>query len=223
MSPTSTERILTSGLMTNVKRPQSAVTVKAEDAVDADSSPRDRLKELSEMLEKERTSKLLAGSARIRATERLKSYQSYRRPPKVRLQSVCDNQELSVEMAGEKDPVVKTSFRDAKKSDEGIKADTHHEGKDGKLKFERWSGVFELMIELPHSSVEGGAAKVMGAGGVESLQKERSWNLSRLMVCAGSGGRSRVDQISEVTLRERPIGARLRERTQRKDELRLQI
>ena len=84
-------------------------------------------------------------------------------------------------MAGEKDLVVKTAFRDAKKSDEGIKADTYHEGNGAKLEFERSNGVFELMIELPHNTVEGGAAKVIGAGNVDGLQKKRSWNLSRPM------------------------------------------
>ena len=127
-------------------------------------------------------------------------------------------------MAREKDPVVKTAFRDAKKSDEGIKADTYNEGNGAKLKFERSNGVFELMIELPRSAVEGGAAKVIGAGNVESLQNEQSWNLSRLMcVCAGSGRRSRVDQTPGGTLGERPIVPRERERAQRKDELRLQV
>ena len=53
---------------------------------------------------------------------------------------------------------------------------TYHEGNGTKS-----NGVFQWMIERPRSSGEGGAAKVIGAGNVECLQKERSWNLSRWM------------------------------------------
>ena len=68
-------------------------------------SLRDHPKELSEMLEREAMSKLLAGSAKSRTTEQSKWYQSYQRLPKVCLQSVCESG-VSVEMAGGKDPVV---------------------------------------------------------------------------------------------------------------------
>ena len=58
---------------------------------------------------------------------------------------------------------------------------TYHEGNGMNLEIERSNGVFELVIEVPRSSVEGEAAKVIGAGNVERLQKKRRWNLSRLM------------------------------------------
>ena len=66
--------------------------------------------------------------------------------------------------------MVEFTLRVAKKSDRGIK-----------LEFKNSNGVFELMIELTGSSMEDGTAKVIGAGNVESLQRERSWNLSQVM------------------------------------------
>ena len=42
------------------------------------------------------------------------------------------------------------------------------------LELECVDGVFELMIELGGTSIEGGAAKEIGVGIVESLQEERS-------------------------------------------------
>ena len=111
--------------------------------------------------------------------------------------------------------MVKTAFHGAKKSNEGIKADTYHEGNGAKLEFERSNGVFELMIELPRSAVEGGAAKVIGAGNVESLQNEQSWNLSRLMcVCrkwpsesSGSDTRRNVGRTTNRSKRARKDAA----------------
>ena len=52
------------------------------------------------------------------------------------------------------------------KSDMGIKANAYHEGNGTKLERTMSHGVFELLIELPHSSMRDGTAKVIGAGNV---------------------------------------------------------
>ena len=49
---------------------------------------------------------------------------------------------------------------------------------------ERWHDVGAREVEwclLRENSMEGGAANVIGVGNVDSLQKERSWNLSCVM------------------------------------------
>ena len=74
---------------------------------------------------------------------------------------------VPVEITGKKDSVVEIALRVAKKSDMGIKTNTYHEDSATKLELER----------------------SIGPGNVESLQNERSWNLSRVM------------RVPEVTIR----------------------
>ena len=178
MSPTSTERILTSGLMMNVKRVQSVVTASAGDGVDADSIPSRSPKGALGDTGKRNDFEVASWFCEMKDHRTVEVVSLVPETTQGVSAVVVRVPGASVGMAGEKDLVVKGAFRDTKKSDVGI---TYHEGNGTKLEFERSNGVFELMIERPRSSGKGGAAKVIGAGNVESLQRERSWNLSRLM------------------------------------------
>ena len=57
-----------------------------------------------------------------------------------------------------------------------VEENTNNQNDGTELELKRSTGVFELMIELRGTSMEGGTAKVIGVGNVESLQEERSWN-----------------------------------------------
>lgn len=131
---------------------------------------------------------------------------------------------FSIDVAWEEDPVVKVAIQHAKKIDEGINANTYHEGSVTKAEFERSNGIFELMIELPRNSVGRRSSQIDWSRQSEVSAEKAKLEPVSVVVSARNHDQMRSDQTpKERTLGQRPTIPREQERTLRKDELRRQV